>query len=70
MEALGFDQAGALEPEAGLSAMLSGPFEHTLLNSRLLSLRGAGKDPDFAVGKNPVDVEKNEFNFAGASGSG
>ena len=53
---------------AAVTAMLRGPFEDTLLNSRLLARRG--EDPDFAVGKNPVNVEENEFNFAGASGSG
>jgi hypothetical protein len=49
--------------------MLGGFLEHTLLSSGMRASR-RGENPDFAVGKNAVDVEKNEFNFAGASGSG
>src|SRR5208282_1226320 len=66
VEALGFDQAGALEPGAGLSPMLR---DHAWLSSRLLASRRRGEDPDFAVGENAVDIEKNESNVAGASGS-
>src|SRR5208282_1952401 len=68
VEALGFDQAGAVETEAALSAMRSGLFENTLLSSRWLDA-GCGENPDFAVSQNTVNVEENEFNFAGAGGS-
>jgi len=69
VKALGFDQTGAVEPGAGLSPLLRGTFDHAWLSSRLLA-SGRRENPDFAVGENPVDVEKDEFNFAGASGSG
>src|ERR1019366_8044178 len=69
VEALGFDQAGAMESEAPLTALFPGLLENTLLSSRWLA-SGRGENPDFAVGENAVNVEENEFNFAGASGAG
>ena len=73
VKALRFDQGCAVEPEAALSTMLSGSFEHTFSeHSRLCTGIGISrrwKDPNFAVGKNAVNVEKNEFNFA-RTGSG
>src|ERR1035437_1644260 len=69
VEALGFDQTGTVESEAPLTARLRGLFENTLLSSRWLA-SGRGENPDFAVGKNAVDVEENELNFASASGCG
>jgi phosphopantothenate synthetase len=57
-----------VQAEASLSAMLGGFFEHAWLKARLLAC-GRGEDPDFAVGENAVDVEKNKFDFAGASAS-
>ena len=72
VEALGFNQARAREPDAALSLWLGkalgGLFEHAWLRPRLRARRG--EDPDFAVGEDAVDVEENEFNFAGAGGSG
>src|ERR1019366_891233 len=67
VETLGFDQAGAMESEAALTALFPGLLENTLLSSRLRAC-GRGGNPDFAVGENAVDVEENELNFAGASG--
>src|ERR1700687_5042161 len=69
VEALGFDQGGAVESEAALTARPRRLSENTLMPSRLLAF-GRGENPDFAVGENAVDVEENEFNFAGASGGG
>ena len=63
METLGFNQAGAVEPETALSLMLRGLFENALLSSRR-----CGENPDFPVGKNAIDIEDDEFNFAGTSG--
>src|SRR5258706_4695049 len=70
MEALGFDQANAVESEAALSAMLGRFLEEALLRSRWLAAGRRRENPDFAVGKNAVNVEKNEFDFAGAGSSG
>ena len=74
IEALGFDQARALEAETAL-CLCSGDalgrlFEKTLLSARLLASGRRGKYPDFAVGEDAVDVEENEFNFAGTNAGG
>ena len=58
----------AAEPEAALSARLGGFFKNTLLSSGLRA-SGRRENPDFSVRKNAVNIEKNKFNFASASGS-
>jgi len=74
VKALGFDQARALEAKAALCLCsgdaLSRLFEKALLSSRLLASGRRRKYPDFAIGEDAVDVEENEFNFAGTSGGG
>ncbi len=54
-----------MEAKSALPTMLGGLFQHTLLGAG-----GGGENPDFSVGKNSVNVEENEFDFAGASGGG
>ena len=61
VEALGFDQAGAVETEPALATVLV-----CLLQDALLCPGGGGENPDFAVGEYTVHVEKDEFDFFGA----
>src|ERR1700681_3216431 len=69
VEALGLNQARAVQPEAALSTMLRGFFQHARIRTGRRTT-GRGKDPNFAVGENTVNVEDYELNFAGASISG
>jgi len=61
VEALGFDQAGAVEAEPAFAPVLV-----CLLQDGLLCPGGGGKNPDFAVGEDTIHVEKDEFDFFGA----
>ena len=67
MEAFGFDEglAAEAEAEAALAAMLSRLFEDALF----CACR-RGEDEKLAIGEDAVDVEEEEFNFAGAGVSG
>ena len=56
-----------MEAESALPTVWCGLFQHTLLRS---GEAGRGKNPDFAVGEDAINVEKNEFDFAGASSGG
>ena len=57
------------KPEAALSGMLGGAFEHAGLRAGLRA-SGSGENPDFSVGQDAVDVEDDEFDFAGADSGG
>ena len=58
IEALGFDQRGAMQSEASRAAMLCRLLEDALLGS----LR-CGKNPDLAISQDAVDVEQDKFDF-------
>lgn len=62
MKALGLDESRAVKAESTLSALPGRLLEHALLGAR-----GRGKDPNFAVGENAVNVEEDELDCAGAS---
>ena len=61
VEAFSFDQGLAVEAESALAAVFRGLFEDALLCAG-----GSGKDEEFAVGEDSVDVEEKKFDFAGA----
>ena len=61
VETLGFDQGLTVEPESALAAVLGGFFEDALLRAG----RG-GKDKEFAVRKDAINIEEQQFDFARA----
>jgi len=62
VEAFGFDQGLALETESALATLAGG-----LLKNALGRAWRSGEDEELAVGEDAVDVEEEEFDFAGAS---
>jgi len=65
VKALGLNQRLAVKAKSTLSAVVRGFFENALLNARR-----SGEDEQLAIGEDTVDVEKEEFDFAGAGLSG
>ena len=65
VKALGFDHGLTRQAEAALPAVL-----RSLLLSGGLHSHGRGKDENLAVGKDAIHVEEEQFDLAGARGSG
>ena len=66
MKAFGLDQGLAVEAKPALAAAFGGFVFRSLVEHALPRPRRRGKDEEFAVGENSVDVEEKEFYFAGA----
>ena len=66
VEAFGFDQGLAVEAESALAAVLGGPRLRLGVEDALSCAGWGGEDEEFAVGEDAVDVEEQEFDFAGA----
>jgi hypothetical protein len=58
----------AVEAESGLTRVFGGLFQHFLVECGLRTSRGSGEDEELAVGEDAVDVEQEQFDFAGAGG--
>ena len=59
-----------MEAESGLAGVFDGLRLRFLVERALLDSSGCGEDEELAVGEHAVDVEQEEFDFAGAGGGG
>ena len=59
-----------MEAEAGILGVLGGLRLRSLVENARLGASGSGKDEEFAVGEDAIDVKEEEFDLAGAGLSG
>ena len=68
VKTFGLDQGQTLEAKAGVAGVFGGLRLRSLVEGALLGSSRCGEDEEFAIGEDAVDVEQEEFDFAGAKG--
>ena len=66
VEAFGFNHALAMKAKSALAAVPGGLFFFSLIENALFGSWRGREDEELAVGEDAINVEKKEFDFAGA----